>query len=205
MTVDKLGDNKLLIKLDESDMENFELDFGKMSFKNEDNQKVIIGLMRLACCRAGLDTNGKNVKIEAFLLGDECCILVTANPKKRKYRLKKSDSGLCWKMANASDFLNAVEALYRSNICCRKSSAYEMSGNYYLVFDYFSLPKHMVRVLSEYGERQKSRNGIRSPMASTSSCRVSALWLLSTLWAPAPPRATSLRAVMMSSATAASN
>ncbi len=66
MTVDKLGDNKLLIKLDESDMENFELDFGKMSFKNEDNQKVIIGLMRLACCRAGLDTNGKNVKIEAF-------------------------------------------------------------------------------------------------------------------------------------------
>ena len=45
MTVDKLGDNKLLIKLDESDMENFELDFGKMSFKNEDNQKVIIGLM----------------------------------------------------------------------------------------------------------------------------------------------------------------
>ena len=47
MTVDKLGDNKLLIKLDESDMENFELDFGKMSFKNEDNQKVIIGLMRL--------------------------------------------------------------------------------------------------------------------------------------------------------------
>ena len=110
MTVDKLGDNKLLIKLDESDMENFELDFGKMSFKNEDNQKVIIGLMRLACCRAGLDTNGKNVKIEAFLLGDECCILVTANPKKRKYRLKKSDSGLCWKMANASDFLNAVEA-----------------------------------------------------------------------------------------------
>lgn len=83
MTVDKLGNNKLLIKLDESDMENFELDFGKMSFKNEDNQKVIIGLMRLACCRAGLDTNGKNVKIEAFLLGDECCILVTANPKKR--------------------------------------------------------------------------------------------------------------------------
>lgn len=158
MTVDKLGDNKLLIKLDESDMENFELDFGKMSFKNEDNQKVIIGLMRLACCRAGLDTNGKNVKIEAFLLGDECCILVTANPKKQKYRLKKSDSGLCWKMANASDFLNAVEALYRSNICCRKSSAYEMSGNYYLVFDYFSLPKHMIRVLSEYGERQKSRN-----------------------------------------------
>ena len=46
---------------------------------------------------------------------------------------------------------------------------------------------------------------IRRPMASTSSCRVSALWLLSTLWAPAPPRATSLRAVMMSSATAASN
>ena len=42
LTVDKLGDNKLLIKLDESDMENFELDFGKMSFKNEDNQKVII-------------------------------------------------------------------------------------------------------------------------------------------------------------------
>ena len=78
--------------------------------------------------------------------------------EKTKYRLKKSDSGLCWKMANASDFLNAVETLYRSNICCRKSSAYEMSGNYYLVFDYFSLPKHMVRVLSEYGERQKSRN-----------------------------------------------
>ncbi len=48
MTVDKLGDNKLLIKLDESDMVNFRL-IGKMSFKNEDNQKVIIGLMRLAC------------------------------------------------------------------------------------------------------------------------------------------------------------
>ena len=30
-------------------------------------------------------------------------------------------------------------------------------------------------------------------------------FMLSTLWAPAPPRATSLRAVMMSSATAASN
>ena len=48
-------------------------------------------------------------------------------------------------------------------------------------------------------------NGDKETNGFKSSCRVSALWLLSTLWAPAPPRATSLRAVMMSSATAASN
>lgn len=78
--------------------------------------------------------------------------------EKTKIQAEKVRQRSVLEMANASDFLNAVEALYRSNICCRKSSAYEMSGNYYLVFDYFSLPKHMIRVLSEYGERQKHRN-----------------------------------------------
>lgn len=66
MSVDKLGDNKLLIKLDESDMENFELDFGKMSFKNEDNQKVIIGLSDLPVAGRDLTQNGKNMKTRLF-------------------------------------------------------------------------------------------------------------------------------------------
>lgn len=157
MTVDRFGNDKLLIRLGAEDMEMYELDYKKMNFESDYSRKIIIGLMQLACCRAGLDTRGKKITAEAFLLGEQCLIVVSTQLKRRKYKFSHSMS-LCWKLENASDFLRAVESLHHQNICCRKSSAYELGGKYYLIFDYPSVPLPALRVLSEFGTKIKKKN-----------------------------------------------
>ena len=49
--------------------------------------------------------------------------------------------------------MNAVEQLYRRNICCRNNSAYKLNNDYYLVFDYPALPESLSNILLEYGRK----------------------------------------------------
>lgn len=153
MTVNRLSDNRILIVLCEKDMKNFSLDYDKMSLADLHSRRIIMRILQMACRKTGIETRGKSVNVEALPLDEDCYILVTVSGKRgRTYRLKKSSGCLCFSLGNGTNFLDAIDALCKQNVCCNKNSAYEWRGQYYLVFDYPSIPKKLGRVLSEYAE-----------------------------------------------------
>ena len=54
MTVDKLGENKVLIILCTKDMEDFSIDFEKMDIYDSNSRKALIKIMKLGCSKAGV-------------------------------------------------------------------------------------------------------------------------------------------------------
>ena len=145
MTIDKLTDNRVLIVLCKQDMSDFSLDYSKMKFDDNHTRRILMRILRLACVKEGIEINGKSV------------MLVTINSKKqKKYRLKSSRSSLCYHLGNSGNFLDAIEQLYRQNVCCNHNSAYMYNDEYYLIFDYPSIPQKLRRVLSEYGNKGKN-------------------------------------------------
>lgn len=154
LTVNRLSDNRILIILCEKDMRDFSLDNDKMSFADLHSRRIIMRILQMACRKTGLETRGKSVNVEALPLDEDCYILVTVSGKRgRTYRLKGSNDCLCFFLGNATNFLDAIDALCRQNVCCNKNSAYEWQGSYYLVFDYPSIPRKLGRILSEYAQR----------------------------------------------------
>ena len=152
MTVNKLSENRVLIVLCEQDIADNALGKEGIDFDNGAARSRVIWLTRRACKSSGIDTGGKRVNIEALPLEKSCYLLVTVGAVKR-YRLKNSNSGCCFCLGGSTAFLNAVEQLYRRNICCRNNSAYKLNNDYYLVFDYPTLPQSLSNILLEYGRK----------------------------------------------------
>lgn len=158
MTIDKLADDRVLIVLCKQDMSNFSLDYGRMNFEDSHSKKMLMRILRLACIKEGIQISGKNVLMEAISFDEECYLIITINnAKKKRYRLKSSKSSLCYHLGSSGNFLDAVEQLYRQNVCCNHNSAYMYNDEYYLIFDYPSIPQKLRRVLSEYGSKGRNR------------------------------------------------
>lgn len=151
LTVNRLSGNRVLIILAQEEMRDFSLDFSRMQLSDSHARRVLTRLMRMACRKSGIATDGQRVNIEALSLGEGCYLLVTVGAA-RRYRLKQSTACVCCTFADSGDFLDAVAALYRSGAVCRRSSAYVYRGGYCLLFAYPSLPPAVGRVLSEYGD-----------------------------------------------------
>ena len=89
MTVDKLGENKVLIILCNKDMEDYSIDFVGNNLYDSDLRKALINIMKLGCSKAGVEICNRNVDIEALPFEDECYILITVYEKiRRSYRMK---------------------------------------------------------------------------------------------------------------------
>ncbi len=159
MTVDKLSDNRVLIVLYRKDMEDYRLDFGTLSLDDIHSRKVLMRIMQTACFKSGIEIKGKSVRLEAIRLDDGCYILITIDARRRlcTYKLKNSRECRCYSLGNCANFLNAIEVLYRQNVCCNRNSAYVCNNEYYLIFDYPSIPRKLVRVLSEYSGKKGGR------------------------------------------------
>lgn len=154
LTVDKIAENRVLIVLEEKDMTDFSLDYNKMSFEDVHSRKILMRILQLASIKTGLELNGRRVMLEAILLNDECYLLITVRTRQHKtYRLKDNNKSLCYHLGGSGNFLDTVEQLYRQNVCCNHNSAYEYKNEYYLIFDYPSIPRKLKRVLLEYGSK----------------------------------------------------
>lgn len=155
MTVSNLGENRVLIILCEKDMEDFSLDFDKLSLDDSHSRKVLLRIMNVACRKSGIEMKGRNVKIEALSLDGGCYLLLTVEEKHRHttYRIKKSADCVCYLLGESGNFLDAMEKLYRQNVYCNRNSAYVYDNKYYLIFDYPSIPKKLKIILSEYGQK----------------------------------------------------
>lgn len=156
MTIDKLTDNRVLIVLCKQEMNAFSLDYNRMKFDDSHTRRVLMRILHLACVKEGIEINGKSVILETINFDEECYLLVTINSKQQKrYRLKSNKNSLCYHLGSCGNFLDAVEQLYRQNVCCNHNSAYMYNDEYYLIFEYPSIPQKLRQVLSEYGNRCK--------------------------------------------------
>ena len=154
LTVDKLSENKVLVVLCTKDMEDFSLDFDRLSLNDIHSRKILLRIMQIACKKSGIEMKGKSISIEALSLDGGCYLLLTVNEKyHRTYRVKKQDICVCYYLGNSDNFLNTIEKLHKQNVYCNKNSAYEYCNEYYLIFDYPSIPQKLKRVLSEYGHK----------------------------------------------------
>lgn len=154
LTVDKLSDDRVLIILGTKEMEDYALDFEKLSLNDLHSRKILFRVMQLACRKTGIEIKGKKVSIEALSFDKDCYILVTVLQKSRRtYRMKKKDESVCYLLGESGNFLETVEKLYRQNVYCNRNSIYLYDGKYYIIFDYLSIPKKLKKVLSEYGEK----------------------------------------------------
>lgn len=154
LTVDKLENNVILITLCEKDMKEFALDFNAMSLNDAHSHKIIMRIIQLACLKSGIEMKNKSIMLEALPLDGGCCILMTlAQKSRRTYKLKNKNESVCYALGDISNFLDTLEKLYRQNVCCNRNSAYVYNQNYYLIFDYPSVPKKLKGVLCEYGKK----------------------------------------------------
>ena len=150
MTVNRLGDDRVLVVLGDEEMRDFRLDFERMSLSDSHARRVLTRLTQMACRRSGISTDGRRMNIEALSLGEGCYLLITVG-KGRHWRLSGSSACVCAFFKNSSDLLDAAEALARSGAVCRRNSAYAFKNGYCLLFSYPALPFAVTRLLSEYG------------------------------------------------------
>ena len=66
MTVDKLGENKVLIILCNKDMEDYSIDFVGNNLYDSDLRKALINIMKLGCSKAGVEICNRNVDIFCY-------------------------------------------------------------------------------------------------------------------------------------------
>lgn len=157
MTINKLGDDRVLITLCHKDMSDFLLDFKKLSLNDSHSRRVLLRILQVACRRSGISTGGKRVNIEAMLFGEDCYLLITLAKKgMHTYRLKRSDYSVCYAADNAEDLLRVTKQLVKSGLYCPKSAVYALDGAYYLIFDSY-IPKNIHRVISEFAQKKGGR------------------------------------------------
>lgn len=155
MTVNRLGDDRVLITLCHKDMDDFLLDFKSMSLSDNHSRRVLMRIMQVACRRSGISVSGKSVNVEAMQFGDGCYLLVTVAGSRRghAYRVKNSSLSFCYNAGSLDNLLDIIERLYKMNIMCSKNAVFEYNGEYYLIFDNY-IPKQFRGVLSEFAKRK---------------------------------------------------
>lgn len=154
MTVDKINHNRILITLCDEDMRDFALDYATLSLNDFHSRKILMRILNLACFKTGIEVQNKNIFVEAMPLDKGCVLLLTVSDSRRhSYKIKGTQKSVCYCLGDSKNFLDTMERLYRQNVCCNKNSAYLYNGDYYLVFDYPSVPKKIKLILGEYGVR----------------------------------------------------
>ncbi len=156
--IDRLSDNRVLVRIGESELSAYELDYESLSFDNERSKKILLDIMHRACKKSGIETVGKRVIIEAIMLDRDVYILISVEQKSRRfYRLKSPSQAVCYMLGESGNFLDAIEKLYRERVLCNRNSVYLYENRYYLIFDYPSVPKRLRSILSEYGQSKPDR------------------------------------------------
>ncbi len=151
MTVNRLGDNRVLVTLRDSEMNDYLLDFQKMSLSDSHSRRVLLRIMQMALRRSGISVGERRVDIEAMQCGGDCYLLMTVvqKPSRHTYRLKRGSFCACYAADSAEILLQTIEKLRQARYLSAKSAVYTLNGRYYLIFDSI-LPDAYRRVLSEY-------------------------------------------------------
>ena len=150
MTIEQLGESRVLIVLKSEDMRDFELDYGTLGFSDAHSRRILSRLLTLACTKTGMKTEGRRMLVEALPHRSGCLILLTLteNERKKRYRIKKKPGRICCAFDSADGLLAAAEAL--GGRVLPPNRLYGMNGRFYLVINGSPVPKKTLAVLAEF-------------------------------------------------------
>lgn len=155
MFIEQLDNTRLLITLEQEDLDTFELEPYSISLENNETKSLLKQLLTLAAIKAGMPIKDKVLSIEALPYDYGCFLLVTikAKDKRRTYRVKSDVKTTLAYFPDVEAMLNAVKRLYDLSASVSDCSLFEYNGSYCLSLTYSnSCSESINRILSEYGK-----------------------------------------------------
>lgn len=136
MIIQQIDNSKVLIVLGGNDMEDFSLEYEKLSFDDPHSKKILKRLLSLACSKAGFNITDKKILIEAIPQEKGCLILLTLVPERHRkiYRIKKQRKNLCYVFEDTENLISASKALSNSQIHF-ENSIYLWEGKYVVILE----------------------------------------------------------------------
>lgn len=161
MTIEQIDSNKLLIILENDEMQEYSLNFEQMSLSDRNSREVLAKLLKAAGICKGLEISGKTLLVEAMSHTSGCMLIITvlsdySKEEQHRYKIKKSRGAIIYSFDESESFLSAVERLYIGGYIFENSKAY-YNGEYTLVMFYTDkIPLNAVAILEEYGKKELS-------------------------------------------------
>ena len=166
MVIEQINAKKLLIVLEEKDMDELGLTYENISWSNQKSREIIAKLLTLAKIETGFSIENYKLSIETLPQFNGCIIIFTLSSddykedtvEKNKTHLNNTVSNtMIYKFDNLDDILKICKQLYNLYESeTYKSDIYTYKSEYYLVIHtYEEIKKTVYIMLSEYGEMLK--------------------------------------------------
>lgn len=155
MIIQTLDRKRMLINLDENDLQIFNIKTSAFSFRDEPTKLIIREILSLAVIKTGLNTKNRTLSVEALPYRQGCYILVTLKNKsdRKKFRIKQVESTVLIRFFTAEALLDAISILYPKNMQAVNTDLYLYNGARYLLLrSNKRIPDSIILTLSEYGK-----------------------------------------------------
>ncbi len=164
MIIERIDEKKLMIMLEEQDMNSLELTYDKVSWKNQKFKVLIAKLLALAKFKTGFSVDESKLSIETMPQGSGCVIIFTLSPEKKgknkgeneeliTYETENLESYI-YKFDKIDDLLEVCEKIEKMQETGIKSSMIFDMNNTYFVLLYPTgaiIPQSVSVILNEYG------------------------------------------------------
>lgn len=166
LVIEQINAKKLLIVLEEKDMDELGLTYESISWSNQKSREIMAKLLTLAKIETGFSIENYKLSIETLPQFNGCIIIFTLASDSYKenivesnktYLNKAKSNTMIYKFDNLDDILKICKQLYNLYESeTYKSDVYTYKNEYYLVIHtYEEIKKPVYIMLSEYGEMLK--------------------------------------------------
>lgn len=164
MTISKIDETRLIIALEDKDMQTFNLRFDQFLWSDSKSRHVIKELLLLAKEKTGFCVKNKRLMIETLQRDNGCVILFTLLSDKSKkprkiFKIKIKNDPLIYKFSDTESLLCAIERIITNKNRIKESCVLEYKQSYYLVvLADKGLSVNESAILSEYAKLTGNSN-----------------------------------------------
>lgn len=156
MILEKIDEQRLLIALTSEDMSILDLDFKRLSWKNEYSRQIIKQLLLRAESEIGFYVDDSQMMIEAMPQDDGCFVLITLMAKRtlgrKTYKIKENEKKYLFEFKSLDDILDVIDLLYSKKLFDFKNTILEYKDRYYIIVCFKgAIPLNIQSTLTEYG------------------------------------------------------
>ncbi len=169
MFIERIDEKRLMIVLEEGDMNSLDLTYEGISWKNHRFKLLVAKLLALAKFKTGFSVDDCKLSIETIPQGAGCMIIFTLFPKLKPETISVDDTSdppskgvsanpYIYKFSSGKDLLDVCEQLGKINSSnIGSNSVFRLGEKYFMIIypDNTMLPKNISVILSEYGQQVK--------------------------------------------------
>jgi negative regulator of genetic competence, sporulation and motility len=156
LKIEAIGKTKIKILLTQGDLEQYGLDYDKLSSENNETRHLIQNLAETAASECGFERRGRQLMVRSLPLKDGGCIMYMSVSEESSHLPCLEKGPFIYSFAETEDMLRAMEALYRAGLS-RKADTMLYSGEkgiYYIVLACrFEPNRELDHLLTEFGAR----------------------------------------------------